>query len=410
MKLVGRIPVEPLSDERMTNIERRVVSGAAERARPSRGFPRWGFVAAYGVIAMIVVCAGVAGYQLRGGRSATVAESVPVEVRTDRERTVLDIGDATITSDPATVFVVTRPDGGVLVTMTRGKVELDVAKRAGRAPLVVRAGDTDVVVVGTRLSVDYGDGTHGVDVRVTEGVVKVARRQLEVHVAAGEAWTTERGVVAIAELGTTVALGDRTGATIGDIATTDDRIEIDTGQSPDVLHERTAAVPDARIPNVAAGSNESRQTKPANPERTRPRTLDDPSDPLLDLKTAIRRQTVMRPLDVGIRDPKAAVDEYRRMVVDKENVGKSLAWQAFYSIAAVQSETLGEYDAALATLEGYQRRFSGGEEHAAALWLRVRILCLRKVDDRCRQAAHTYMQGAPGTPAAAIAERITLTR
>ena len=37
MKLVGRIPVEPLDDERLTNIERRIVVGVVGDARgPAR--------------------------------------------------------------------------------------------------------------------------------------------------------------------------------------------------------------------------------------------------------------------------------------------------------------------------------------------------------------------------------------
>ena len=45
MKLVGRIPVEPLDDERLTNLERRIVLGAT--AQPVRASRRWvGFAAA----------------------------------------------------------------------------------------------------------------------------------------------------------------------------------------------------------------------------------------------------------------------------------------------------------------------------------------------------------------------------
>ena len=59
------------------------------------------------------------------------------------------------------------------------------------------------------------------------------------------------------------------------------------------------------------------------------------------------------------------------------------------------------------TLDAYVRRFPGGKEYRAALWLRVRILCLDKIDDRCRAAAYTYLHEAPDTPAARVAELLT---
>jgi hypothetical protein len=42
------------------------------------------------------------------------------------------------------------------------------------------------------------------------------------------------------------------------------------------------------------------------------------------------------------------------------------------------------------------------------LWLRVRILCLDKFDDRCRAAAYTYLHEAPHDPAAHVAEQLTM--
>ena len=48
-------------------------------------------------------------------------------------------------------------------------------------------------IVGTRFTVDC-DGTDHVDVRVTEGEVKVTRHHQETRVAAGSAWKTEQGL------------------------------------------------------------------------------------------------------------------------------------------------------------------------------------------------------------------------
>lgn len=414
MNLKGRIPVEPLDDERLTRIERRIVAGAADAASvaPPLRAPRWG-VALAATAMVVAIGAGFAGWQLRGGAPSTpttIVTAEPVRVDTTGERALLDIGDARIESDPHTAFTVTRPDGGVLVTMTRGKVELSVDKRTGRAPLVVAAGDTRVIVVGTRFSVDYGDGTNGVEVRVTEGVVRVERHQHEVRVAAGQAWTTKRGVLALAELPegrTTVAVAGE-GATIDaepDGAAA--QIEIET-DAPDVLRDRTGKVPDARIPTT--GTHHAQATKPTGPEITRRQLAGGgsgasaPRSAALDLRKAVLAQPVLPPLDLGLR-PEESISRYRQIVVEKTGDEASLA---FYSIAVLQHQKLGRNGDALRTLDAYVRRFVGGREYKAALWLRVRILCLRGVDDRCRQAAYTYLHQANETPAAKVAEALTL--
>src|SRR5688572_3022518 len=107
--LKGRIPVEPLDDERLTNIERRIVMGAADAAAvPHTHAPRFGLAMAFALAIVVGVGAGFAGWQLRGDGSQTVTEVVaaePVKVHTTTEQSTLDIGDARITSDPATEFV-----------------------------------------------------------------------------------------------------------------------------------------------------------------------------------------------------------------------------------------------------------------------------------------------------------------
>ena len=420
--LKGRIPVEPLDDERLTNIERRIVAGAADAAASPRvRAPRFGLAMAFALTAVVAIGAGFAGWQLRGDGSKTVVAAEPVRVNTTGERALLDIGDARIESDALTDFTVTRPDGGVLVTMKRGKVELQVDKRGNRGPLVVAAGDTRVIVVGTRFSVDYGDGTNGVDVRVTEGVVKVERHQQEVRVAAGQAWTTKRGVIALAELpekpaqvaiakpapATDGAATD--GATIGADERHDDQIEIDTA-TPDVLRERTSTVPSARIPTTGTHPGAAAK-KPTGPEVTRQHASASGSgggsSATMDLRALVLSQPVMPPLDLGVR-PEESISKYRQMTVEKKGAEAALA---FYSIAAMQHLKLGRNGDALSTLDGYLRRFAGTEYKAtyhAALWLRVRILCVKTVDDRCRQAAFTYLHQATDTPAAKVAEALTL--
>ena len=419
--LKGRIPVEPLDDERMTNIERRIVAGAADAAAsaaPMRA--RFGLAMAFAVAAVVAIGAGFAGWQLRGDGgpkqivAVTSREHSPVRVDTKGERTLLDIGDARIESDPLTDFTVTRPDGGVLVTMKRGKVELSVDKRGNRAPLVVAAGDTRVTVVGTRFSVDYGDGTGEVHVRVTEGVVKVERQQQEVRVAAGQAWTTKRGQIALAELPETTKptkpgepIAMKTIEPAG--AKEDDQIEIDT-QTPDVLRERQSNVPEAK--QSTNPQQQPREKKPAGPEVTREQAKSSGSgsgggSAAMDLMQSVRAQPLLAPMDVG-EVPAKSISKYRQIVI--EQTGREAAL-ALYSIAYQEAMKLGRTGDALRTLDQYVRRFSGTEykdTYHAALWLRVRILCAKGVDDRCRQAAYAHMHQATGTPAAKVSELLTL--
>jgi hypothetical protein len=423
--LKGRIPVEPLDDERLTNIERRIVAGAADAAAsaaPVRA-PRFGFAMACALAAVVAIGAGFAGWQLRGDGSKTVVAAEPVRVNTTGERSLLDIGDARIESDLLTDFTVTRPDGGVLVTMKRGKVELQVDKRGKRGPLVVAAGDTRVIVVGTRFSVDYGDGTGGVDVRVTEGVVKVERHQQEMRVAAGQAWTTKRGVLALAALpekGTQVAIAKQPGATepktgddgatIAPAGTHDDKIEIDTN-APDVLRDRKSTVPNTKIPTT--GTPHTTTSGKTGPDVRRDQlgksggSSQGAGSAAMDLRTQVLQQAVLPPLDLGVK-PEESIAKYRQIV--NTQTGEDAA-MAHYSIAAQQALKLGRTGDALQTLDQYMRRFAGTQyktTYHAAMWLRVRVLCTKTVDDRCRQAAYTYMHQASGTPAAKVAEALTL--
>ncbi len=287
MKLVGRVPVESLDDERWTNIERRIVAGAA--VQPERRAPRR--YVGFALAAATAIVAGVIGWQLHRSTEIVaqpVADTTPIGVHTDPQRSVLEIGDATIASDPATVFTVTRPDGGVLVAMERGKVELEVKKRGNRPPLVVRAGETDVIVVGTHFSVDYGDGHGDVDVRVTEGVVRVVHHRQETRVAAGQEWKTQRGLVASATPMQTPAPAPE--------------IELATPEPPQRKHEPTT-------PAV----HESRP-QPAHEATPAPHAADHGSAAARgDLRTEIRNEPLEHPLDVGESSTDKALARYREI-------------------------------------------------------------------------------------------------
>jgi hypothetical protein len=412
VKLAGRVPVEPLDEERLTNIERRVVAGAVDAAirRQDLGAPRRH--AAQAFTALALVAAGVVGWLLHAPpRAPAVAEPAPIRVDTTAQRSVVDIGDARIESDPATVFAVTRPDGAVVVALARGKVELEVDSRGERPPLIVRAGDTDVIVVGTHFTVDYGDGRGEVDVQVREGVVRVVHQRQETRVAAGQAWRTRAGVRALA------AAADRDAgpapaspapaspaatpaAPSGTLPVGDTAVAV--GPLPEVLRDRKAAVPDA--PALAIAPPPRAPTPPRRPDAARPRPS-RPLDPRADVRAAIRAHPVEPALDVGPGNAASTIARYYDIAAHRAGDEAS---RAFYSIAVVKHR-LGQNADALDVLDAYSRRFRDGKEYSAVLWLRLRILCLDKIEDRCRAAAYTYLHDTPDGPAADIAQRITRT-
>ena len=93
----------------------------------------------------------------------------------------MELGDAQITGRD---FVVTRTGQRVEVVMQQpGHLELHVDHKPGRL-FVVRAGDVEIEDVGTEFSVDF-DGKN-VDVRVTEGEVKVKHAGKDTAIVAGQ--------------------------------------------------------------------------------------------------------------------------------------------------------------------------------------------------------------------------------
>jgi hypothetical protein len=173
------------------------------------------------------------------------------------------------------------------------------------------------------------------------------------------------------------------------------------GAAPDVLHDRRAAVPESA--SAAAPPARLAATRPAGAASPRPRApVRD--DPHVDLRAAIRAHPVEPALKLPDASGAAAVARYYDIAAHRSGDEAS---RAFYSIAAVKYFTLGNADEALQTLDAYVRRFPGGKEYRAALWLRVRILCLDRVDDRCRAAAYTYLHEAADDPASHVAELLT---
>ncbi len=429
--LAKKIVVEPLDPERLTRIERTVVTRALD-ASPARAPRSSGFGLA-AVVGATALAAGVVGW-LAHGRGAPVTADVPaaalaapLSVHTDAAASTIDIGDATITSSPATAYVITRPDGGVLVEMARGKVELEVGQRGGRAPLVVRAGDTDVVVVGTHFIVDYGGTEDSRVVTVLEGRVHVVRPHYEVFVGAGQTWTDQAGVMTAVLGGSASVPADLgsadtgRGAVIGELpGRGSDAVRIAVGPTPNVLHEHVAVVPDPNRPVVVVHHDEGSAAHPdtvvlANGDHASPGAklmLDAQKDPHTAVLAAVREVALRAPLDVGTTDANTQAVKYTAIAFPKagdENAKFGAdASSALYSLAFVQAMKQGRTGDALTSIDAYLRRFGHGTDLGQVLWLKLRIHCLdRRWDTECKPSAQQYLVKAPNGAGAHVAELIT---
>lgn len=409
MKLVGRIPVEPLDEERLVNIERSIVANAKLGPHEAPSSRRH---LAFAGAAFAVVAAAVVGWKLRGAPVAVAPEAPErFAIATDAQRSVLALDDAgaTITSDPGSAFEVRREHGKVIVQMTRGKLDLAVQHREDRL-LVVRAGTTDVEDVGTKFSVAW-DGSGDVDVRVREGAVKVKHAHGEVLVAQGQEWRPS-GVIALVEapevpavVATAASSGNGSGSGSGSAA-----IVVATNE-PVVLHERHAAAPPAPAPQPRPAHVEDERPvlgEPISSERraAAAAAAAPPSDPYVDLKVAIRKRPLADdPKIDGAGDATAEIARLKKIAYSPTISNE--ASKALYTIALLLHKPLHQDSEALRTLDVYRRRFRSGKESAAVAWLRLRITCGHAIDDECRQAAYSYQHQAPSGDGAEVAVRIT---
>ncbi len=391
MKLVGKVPVEPLDDERLTNIERNLVLHVSElgQRRHVRAPRR---LLAFAGVALAMVVAGFVGWKIRGDGTPVSAPTVERFAMTDG---ALDLGDAQIAGKD---FAVTRSEGRVEVVMQPGLLDLHVAHRPERL-FVVKAGDVEIEDVGTRFTVDF-DGTH-VDVRVTEGEVKVKRAGKEEAVKAGEAWTIELGRLTIAELddkqaaeALAIVMADASPAGVAEAAPPD---RTPAGGPPDgdagpagtakANGTGTRDVPSGATGGSASAAATSKQaSKPGQG----------------NARKALEKATYDPPIDVGTEEPKQAIAKYLDLVRHMPD-GEDKA-EVLYSIAFMQHRAKQD-DAANRTLMGVLRR-QGGPSYQAALWLSLRIQCAKAFDDDCRIAAQKYIAKFESGTRAGIAEQI----
>lgn len=384
MTLRERIPVEHLDDERLTNIERRLVVQVSEMATPPARAPRR--LLAFAGVALAVGAAAGIGWKLHRpdapAPAPEVAQTFSIEAKGERQS--VELGDATIASAPDTRVAVSRTSRETIITMTRGTLDLAVVHHADRR-VVIRAGDTEIEDVGTVFSVSF-DGASHVGVRVTEGEVAVTRQRMRERVTAGHEWSSDGGMVAAAAPATVVAAAPTAPA------------------APDVtLRDHVASAPPAPRPHprpVHVADEQPVLGEPVTHAPVQP-------DPYLDLQQAIRKVPIeLDPRVDGKTDAAAAIAQLKKQAYAPPPLGPE-ASHALYTIAVLLHRPLGQDAEALHTLDMYHRRFAGGRERHAALWLRVRIVCGHAIDDECRKAAYTYQHEVPSGPAADVAVRIT---
>lgn len=382
MNLRGKIQVEPLDEERVVNIERRVVSSYADAlARGRAPGARW-LVPALAAAAAAAVVAAVLVWKLRPAHEAsTPVAAAPVRVEATPDGSTLDIGDATIGVTPGGAFAVTRPDGGVLVALDHGKVELSVASRKGRAPLVVRAGDVDVVVVGTKFSVERAAE---VVVEVTEGVVRVRRGDGEVKVAAGERWAAPAQIAAGTPMPAVTTI--KASATVATADTTTDDIEMSSDTGSAGLHDRDTTTPTVIKDRTPRKQHTTTQVEPNAGSGSGSAWGGPPgSAPTDDVEAARHDTSFAKPIEFVAADD-AAIEKYKAML------GKSTTDQLSgkYGLAYVYFKQ-GKSQLALRWLDAYYTQNNKGPELESVLWMRVVILCKHPVNDECRKAANTYV-------------------
>jgi hypothetical protein len=390
MSLRERIPVQQLEDERLTNIERNLVVRVSEmRQAPVRSRRHLAWAGA----AFAVAAAALIGWKLHApdvpAPQAEVAQTFAIETHGDRQ--AIELGDATIASAPATRVDVAHTSHETVITMTRGTLDLSVVHRADRR-FVIRAGDTEIEDVGTKFRVAF-DGASHVDVSVTEGEVAVTRARRTERITAGHAWSTDAGLVAIADAPPPAPPAPPS--------------------APQPVAVPNVGIDRPHVAAVPAAPAHPRHVAETAPEPVLGEHVQHashaavPADPYVDLQQAIRRQPLeFDPHIDGKDDAAARIAQLKKLAYAPPPAGAE-ASASLYEIAVLLHRPLGQDAEALRTLDMYQRRFAGGREKHAALWLRVRIVCGHAIDDDCRKAAYSYQQEVPSGAATDVAIRIT---
>lgn len=183
--------IMPELDEARLARQRAVIRDKVERGRPRR----WYLLVAPAITAAVIGVVLLS--RPHGTHDPSVVAGTVVEAPEREPMPVTLVDGSHVVLDPQTrLGLVSVVPKDIRLRLERGTIDLDVVHTSDRR-FVVIAADYEVNVVGTKLRVDVepGDaGTRRVEVRVTEGVVRVRRWRdgTELHVLhAGEAWSTD---------------------------------------------------------------------------------------------------------------------------------------------------------------------------------------------------------------------------
>jgi hypothetical protein len=184
------VQVEPLSEQRWAKLERATFARLDEewaaaqlpRARfRSKAWLAWSFAAG---MALAAVAGALVAFRQRAPDVAP-----PSRIATGAAPSHVVFSGVSLDVTPHSAVVVTGDrETGVLVVVDHGTIACDVEPRPVEAPLIVRAGDVRVRVIGTRFNVTRTPEESRVEVQ--KGVVEVEAGGQSVRVRAGEAWTS----------------------------------------------------------------------------------------------------------------------------------------------------------------------------------------------------------------------------
>ena len=193
MKHLLRIEVEPLPEQRWTEIERSLATRLEYELEPRRlpsERPRRSTKGRTLLIAALAMAAVVAVVMVLPFSPPSTALEHPSRIATGPNPTRVALPGLVLDVEPESAVVVgAETPQGQLVVIDRGSIVCRVAPRSSSSPLIVQAGELLVRVVGTRFSVTrFGEVAR---VKVFEGVVEITSRGQSRRVRAGETWPPE---------------------------------------------------------------------------------------------------------------------------------------------------------------------------------------------------------------------------
>lgn len=400
--LKDRVPVEELAPARIERIEHGVMRAYRNLPPPRRSTV--GRLARTAVPALALAGVAIAFYAGRSTAPVTAPVERTLAVSTGADATDFKIGDISLRFSPGTRAQITEA-AGITVALEQGGIDCDVAPRRERPPFVVVADDVEVTVIGTKFAVERGDD---VSVSVDHGRVKVSSPAGELFLTNGERWARSSNVLAA----NTEKEANPSQSPLGDTEGTAHDPANDPANDPATAPD-TAPIP-PKTPTVALSDRHGSHpgVKPAGapasattgkPTTTVPTPVPAPAKPAA-LARQIQDISLAPILSLPANEKAAAIPNYATKVA---NADSATAAHALYSMAYVHHFELRQNAEALRALSAYEKRFPHGKQAESVLWLRIRILCERSLDDSCRSAAHSFLRKFPGAEGkAAIATRI----